>query len=302
MITLFTPERLWTNGGKIARGPDGKPTNWRTAPVGLWLSEDWDNVVQWSRFPPGAAAKEEHGGCCFAKLNGGRCKENVRWVTALGIDGDESGVSVSKIHSLLRGYRHVVYTTFNSTVEAPRWRAIVDLSRHATGAEHYRYVRNAHANLAAAGVNVDHSAIDPCRLWYLPSLRPGGHWEHYSADGDAFDVEAALVTAADLEIEEQAERERTRATIGSTPTVERVRRYIASMDPAISGSGGHRQTFRAACVIAGNVDSYAEQEALLAEYNLRCQPPWSKGELAHKLDGARKADLRPLADRPRRAS
>ncbi len=298
MITLYPPERLWF-GGKLARTPEGQWANGIPKPRGIWVDgEDWDGLLRWIGNPVRATAKEEHGAFCLAELNGPRCEANVARVTALGLDGDETGMPVARAHALLSGYRHVVYTTFSSTVEAPRWRAIVALSRPATGDEHARYIGNVHANLRDAGAPLDSSAVDPCRLWYLPCVRPGGHWECYASDGRPFDVDAALVTAAELEAEARAMLARAQATIGRTPTLDRVRAYLAAMDPAVSGSGGHKATFRAACVIVANVDSHAEQEALLAEFNIRCKPPWSEGELAHKLDGARKrSDLRPLQNR-----
>lgn len=71
--------------------------------------------------------------------------------------------------------------------------------------------------------------------------------------------------------------------------VERARRYVATMEPAISGSGGHNATFRAACVL---IHGFALDESdawdVLCEYNGRqCVPPWSERELRHKLESAR---------------
>lgn len=64
--------------------------------------------------------------------------------------------------------------------------------------------------------------------------------------------------------------------------------YLAKLPPAVSGSGGHSATLRAACecVRFGLTDSEAMQA--LAEYNRRCSPPWSERELAHKVTSARK--------------
>ena len=71
--------------------------------------------------------------------------------------------------------------------------------------------------------------------------------------------------------------------------IERARRYLAAMPPAVSGQGGHDQTFDAACsLVLGFGLSIPEAAPLLAEYNQRCQPPWSDAELAHKLDDADK--------------
>lgn len=72
--------------------------------------------------------------------------------------------------------------------------------------------------------------------------------------------------------------------------VRRASRYLAKIDPAISGSGGHSVTFRAACSLVIGFDlSPDDAFALLAsEYNPRCEPPWSEKELRHKVDSANK--------------
>lgn len=72
---------------------------------------------------------------------------------------------------------------------------------------------------------------------------------------------------------------------------ERASRYLAKMPPAISGSGGHNQTFRAACVLVlGFGLSPDDAFPLLADWNLGCEPPWSEKELRHKLADANKKD------------
>jgi len=77
---------------------------------------------------------------------------------------------------------------------------------------------------------------------------------------------------------------------GPLDLVERARRYLAKVPPAISGQHGHDQTFAAACaLVQGFGFSATEAASLLAEYNLRCSPPWSEHELAHKLADAERA-------------
>jgi KaiC/GvpD/RAD55 family RecA-like ATPase len=72
-----------------------------------------------------------------------------------------------------------------------------------------------------------------------------------------------------------------------TPIAERARAYIAKMDPAVSGNGGHDQTFRVACVLKmGFAIDDGEALQLLREWNANCQPPWSERELAHKIKSA----------------
>lgn len=71
--------------------------------------------------------------------------------------------------------------------------------------------------------------------------------------------------------------------------IERARRYLAKMPPAVSGSSGHNATFHAACVLLlGFGLSLQEALVLLREWNQTCQPPWSDKELEHKAIDASK--------------
>lgn len=69
--------------------------------------------------------------------------------------------------------------------------------------------------------------------------------------------------------------------------MERARLYVAKCLPAVSGQGGHDDTFHLACVL---VNGFALDEAdamtLLREFNQRCLPPWSDAELLHKIKSA----------------
>lgn len=71
--------------------------------------------------------------------------------------------------------------------------------------------------------------------------------------------------------------------------IERARRYVAVMPPAIAGSHGHDATFAAACaLVKGFGLSVEEARPLLLEYNSRCDPPWGGKDLEHKLQQADK--------------
>jgi putative DNA primase/helicase len=71
--------------------------------------------------------------------------------------------------------------------------------------------------------------------------------------------------------------------------IERARKYIAKMDPAISGQRGHDRAFHTSCVLVlGFGLSVDEAWPLICEWNLTCQPPWSEKDLRHKLDDADK--------------
>lgn len=73
----------------------------------------------------------------------------------------------------------------------------------------------------------------------------------------------------------------------ATNVLERARAYVAVIPGAVSGSGGHNQTFTVACAL---LHGFALDEAtaldLLLEYNQKCSPPWTERELQHKVKSA----------------
>ena len=82
--------------------------------------------------------------------------------------------------------------------------------------------------------------------------------------------------------------------------------YLAALPPAISGSGGHDATYRAATALVHGFGIARDRALALLEahYNPRCVPPWSTRELEHKVeDAATRQHDRPLgwlrdAERP----
>jgi hypothetical protein len=69
----------------------------------------------------------------------------------------------------------------------------------------------------------------------------------------------------------------------------RARAYLARIEGAVSGQGGHDRTFRVACLLTQRFGlSFAEAWPLLLEWNERCRPPWSEKELTHKLQDSLK--------------
>ena len=70
--------------------------------------------------------------------------------------------------------------------------------------------------------------------------------------------------------------------------VDRAIRYIEATPGAVSGSGGHSQTFVLTCtLIHGFCLGGAVVYSLLeTHYNPKCEPPWSSNELQHKVESA----------------
>jgi hypothetical protein len=74
---------------------------------------------------------------------------------------------------------------------------------------------------------------------------------------------------------------------------KRVRAYLARCTPAVSGSGGHTHTLLVAQhVVRGFALDDGDAYNLLAEWNQRCDPPWSEADLKRKLREAREKGTR----------
>jgi len=68
---------------------------------------------------------------------------------------------------------------------------------------------------------------------------------------------------------------------------ERASRYVARMDAAVAGSGGHDATFAVAvALVHGFALGESDAMSLMQEYNARCAPPWSPRDLSYKLRSA----------------
>jgi hypothetical protein len=77
--------------------------------------------------------------------------------------------------------------------------------------------------------------------------------------------------------------------ISSPKALSRAVAYLHGCDPAVSGQGGHNQTFKVAChVLSFGLTEDEAYHLLATVYNPRCQPPWSEQELRHKVASARK--------------
>lgn len=70
-------------------------------------------------------------------------------------------------------------------------------------------------------------------------------------------------------------------------TITRAQKHIDTLDPAVSGSGGHAATFRACRILVNDYNlSVDESWPILLSYNERCDPPWNEHTLRRKLEDA----------------
>lgn len=180
-ITLFWPSDL-------ARAPQH----------GHRVSLDWAELLGWIDRPMQLEHKGDAGGYSLATFKGDvRSLANVEAVHAIALDFDEGDARVSRVSSVLGSYRAITYSTFSSTVERPRARAIIALSRPVTAAEYSEIWDHVHSHLTAAGLVPDRAARDASRLWYVPAIRPGAQWEFTHHLGRTLDVDVVLIRAAD---------------------------------------------------------------------------------------------------------
>jgi hypothetical protein len=77
--------------------------------------------------------------------------------------------------------------------------------------------------------------------------------------------------------------------------LERARRYLAAVPPAVAGQRGDIRTFHVCCRLARGFGlNTGDALNLLTDWNARCDPPWSEGELLAKLDHANRYGREPI--------
>lgn len=86
-----------------------------------------------------------------------------------------------------------------------------------------------------------------------------------------------------------------RPTMPATAIMDRARRYLAAVPPAVAGHQGDLRTFRVCCRLARGFGLDADAALqVLADWNARCEPPWSERELMAKLEHARRYGREPI--------
>jgi hypothetical protein len=79
------------------------------------------------------------------------------------------------------------------------------------------------------------------------------------------------------------------AHMSALEVLQRARRYVARIEPAIAGQHGDLHTFRVCCrIVRGFALSDDEAFVVLSEWNERCQPPWTERDLRDKIARARR--------------
>lgn len=124
-----------------------------------------------------------------------------------------------------------------------------------------------------------------------PSIHPSGSTYAFAdgldlanADDLAEPLPAWLATPGTAPVR----RERRRVeSFGNRPEdLARCREHLATLEPAVEGSGGDTATYLACCLGRDHDLDRDTFWPLLLEWNARCQPPWSEDDLRAKLGNA----------------
>ncbi len=251
--------------------------------TGRHMAMPWELAEKRITDPKPGVAKESLPRWALAEYRGG--KRNLASFIrghALMFDVDD-GTTLAQIGRALDGLYALVHTTFSATEAEPdRYRVIVPLDAPVvTVEEHDRVWRWLASKIEAVGGVPEHSAKSAAQPFAVPARPPTGYYVARVFPGAFAAVDEALTVIPKPEPLPMPERE---ADDSHDRRLVRASKYLASMDPAISGSGGHAATMRAAVAM---LRGFALQPAdalrlLVAEYNRRCQPPWTERELAHK--------------------
>lgn len=217
--------------------------------------------------------------------------EHVRRVYALVLDYDK-GETIDGAISLWGEFFGFLHTTRKHTPDAPRFRVILPFSRPVSPFEYDAIWRRMDVR---TGGRTDPQAKDASRFWYTPG---GEHFEVRHLGGAPLDPDEVLRSWPEPQI---ATVFPLRRETKPNSREERAIKYIAKMDPAIEGQGGHAATWAVARKLAQDfgLDEDATFRILWNEYNPRCLPPWSQRELKHKAHEActRAKVSNPVSDR-----
>lgn len=201
-----------------------RPEQFRQVPQrGVRIVESWDRLCAWIAHPIVDVGKDAAGGFVLSDLRDNiRRRAHVISVSAIGIDVDHTTMTPTDAHAVLAGSRHVIYTTHSHEENAPRWRAILPVARPILPNEYAQIWSVVAAQFAAEGIEIDAATKDPCRLWYVPVVRPGAPFVSLVGEGEPLDVDRLLEIATELE----AERATVRTSVPARGEIAHADRYI----------------------------------------------------------------------------
>jgi len=152
----------------------------------------------------------------------------------------------------------------------------------------------------AADLDGDLAATSIAQMTRLPGFWNHKYSEPYRVWVDYRDV-GSVLTPADFPSLQSSELMPSHLVVvggvgrGCRASTERARDYLAQVPPAVTGRHGDLHTFQTCCrIVRGFALDDHEALVVLAEWNVRCQPPWTERELREKIRGARRNGREPI--------
>ncbi len=152
----------------------------------------------------------------------------------------------------------------------------------------------------AADLGGDLAATSVTQLTRLPGFRNHKYDEPYVVWVDCRDVQH-VYTPRDFLFPERSEpilpepAVTDHSMLGRRNPAERAGAYLSRVPPAVTSHHGDVHTFQTCCRVARGFALDDDQAfAVLAEWNARCQPPWTERELREKIRSARRNGREPI--------
>jgi len=211
--------------------------------------------------------------------DGYRSASNVEAVYALGFDVDkEPAPHEEDLRRALDGILSVAHTSSSSTVDAPRWRLMVALSRPVTAGE-YRILWGAFAGVLPFPVGQE--AKDPSRGWFFPRRGPDESYSLVEIEGKPIDVDDLLAEIREAE---------GASTAKESPSSSPVRAPSPSPSPnPRPGPGTGARDAAVAALGAAWPPTGSRHQAQRALAGALCRDGWSSEEAVEFLCGVCRA-------------
>lgn len=274
-----------------------------------WTTNSWENIFKRLESPIPYRGEKDHPGWSAGRFEPcHRNKQNVRQMFAVVFDYDNKITETIGGKKVSRRVDHpvtmdaiceawgdafgLVHTSRSHRPEWPRFRVVLVLSRPVSAFEYAELW----ARLEERAGHVDVQTKDCSRLWYLPAKVDGGEFLSKRLSGVPLNVDGILARPVAQKRVSEPYKPSTGQHHDPSAVEKRALAYLKTIDGAVSGSGGHTQTLRAAVSLARGFDLDEETtfQILWSEYNQRCSPPWSERELWHKAKQARHKSTRPF--------
>ena len=140
------------------------------------------------------------------------------------------------------------------------------------------------ANDVAAAIGAKGLAADAARLLGLAERVEADQWRRENPMSEH--VRGGVLPADLLELDRLYEAEDYKG-VSRAERMERYAAYLGAYPEAVSGDSGHATLLKAVAHRHGFGVPASDAIKALRDYNARCAPPWSDGELLHKLEDAR---------------